>query len=114
MAARLQRMYGANGKKVFRRLEELRTDPDTPKKLKVEIDFFIIERLFGKAPLPVGIESGRVYYHCSRKSRHVERPRHNRRHSERRRRRRHASRGTSREATTRSWGAPVACDLIGR
>jgi hypothetical protein len=56
--ALLQRMYGRDGKKVFRRLEELRNDPKTPKRLQMQIDFFIVERLFGKAPLPVGIESG--------------------------------------------------------
>ena len=56
--ALLQRMYGRDGKKVFRRLEELRHDPKTPKRLAAQIDFFIIERLFGKAPLPVGVEGG--------------------------------------------------------
>ena len=56
--ALLQRMYGKDGKKVFRRLEALRTDPKTPKRLQMQIDFFVIERLFGKAPMPVGIEGG--------------------------------------------------------
>jgi hypothetical protein len=56
--ALLQRMYGKDGKKVFRRLEELRNDPKTPKGLQMQIDFFVIERLFGRAPMPVGIETG--------------------------------------------------------
>src|SRR5262245_19357171 len=56
--ALLQRMYGRDGKKVFKRLEELRNDEKTSTRLRMQIDFFIIERLFGKAPLPVGIEGG--------------------------------------------------------
>jgi hypothetical protein len=46
--ALLQRMCGRDGKRVFRRLEELRNDPKTPKRLQMQIDFFVIERLFGK------------------------------------------------------------------
>jgi hypothetical protein len=51
-------MYGADGATVFNRLEALRNDPQTPRRLKVQIDFFIIERLFGKAPQMVGVEGG--------------------------------------------------------
>ena len=34
---------GADGAKVFR-LEELRNDPQTPRRLKAQIDFFVVER----------------------------------------------------------------------
>lgn len=54
----LQRMYRKDGRKVFKRLEELRNDPETPRRLKAQIDFFIIERLFGRAPMLVGVEGG--------------------------------------------------------
>ena len=47
--ALLRQMYGRDGAAVYRRLEQLRKAADTPPKLKAEIDFFIIERLFGKA-----------------------------------------------------------------
>jgi hypothetical protein len=56
--ALLVQMYGADGATVFNRLEALRNDPQTPRRLKVQIDFFIIERLFGKAPQMVGVEGG--------------------------------------------------------
>jgi hypothetical protein len=51
-------MYGADGKKVFKRLEDLRNDPQTPRRLKAQIDFFVIERLFGRAPQMLGVEGG--------------------------------------------------------
>lgn len=56
--ALLQRMCGRDGRKVFARLEELRNDPKTPKRLQMQIDFFVIERLFGRAPQMVGVERG--------------------------------------------------------
>ena len=56
--ALLTQMYGADGAKVFTRLEELRHDPQTSRRLKAQIDFFVVERLFGKAPQVVGVEGG--------------------------------------------------------
>jgi len=51
-------MYGADGSRVFKRLEELRNDPQTSRRLKAQIDFFVVERMFGKAPQVVGVEGG--------------------------------------------------------
>lgn len=41
--AYLATFYGEDGRGVYARLEVLRTDPKTPRKLQAEIDFFIIE-----------------------------------------------------------------------
>jgi hypothetical protein len=56
--ALLQRMYGQDGQRVYARLEALRNDPTTPKRLKAQIDFFVIERMFGRAPQLVGVDTG--------------------------------------------------------
>ncbi len=56
--ALLAKMYGADGAKVFKRLEDLRNDPQTPRRLKAQIDFFVVERLFGRPPQMVGVEGG--------------------------------------------------------
>jgi hypothetical protein len=52
------RLYGADGLKVFQRLEVLRLDPKTPRKLQATIDMFIIERMFGRAQQRVEVEGG--------------------------------------------------------
>ncbi len=39
-------------------LEELRNDAETPRRLKAQIDMFLIERQFGKAAQLLGVESG--------------------------------------------------------
>jgi hypothetical protein len=54
----LAELYGDDGRRVFERLEALRVDPKTPARLKAQIDMFIIERQFGKAPQMVGVEGG--------------------------------------------------------
>jgi len=46
--AYLATVYGEDSHKVYQRLERLRADPKTPRKLQAEIDFFI-ERLHGRA-----------------------------------------------------------------
>jgi hypothetical protein len=45
----LERLYGEDGEKIYARLELLRHHPKTPAKLKAQIDFFLIERLHGRA-----------------------------------------------------------------
>ena len=52
------KLYGEDGRKVYQRLEVLRMDKKTPRKLQATIDRFIIERLFGRAPQRVEIEGG--------------------------------------------------------
>jgi len=56
--AYLATLYGEDGHRVYQRLERLRTDPKTPRKLQAEIDFFIIERLHGRAQQRVEVEGG--------------------------------------------------------
>lgn len=56
--ALLQKLYGEDGRKVYERLEGLRADRKTPRKLRAEIDMFIIERLFGRAQQHVEVEGG--------------------------------------------------------
>lgn len=55
---RLKRLYREDGRVIFKRLEELRNDPETPRRLKAQIDMWLVERLFGKAPQVVGVEGG--------------------------------------------------------
>jgi hypothetical protein len=47
--AYLATIYGEDGRKVYERLELLRHDRQTSRKLRAEIDMFILERLFGRA-----------------------------------------------------------------
>jgi hypothetical protein len=54
----LEQLYGENGEKVYRRLEALRNHAKTPVKLKMQIDFFLIERLHGRAQQRVEVEAG--------------------------------------------------------
>lgn len=54
----LRRLYGADGEKLYARLEQLRTDRRTSAKLKVAIDRFLIERLHGRARQHVEVEGG--------------------------------------------------------
>ena len=54
----LQGLYGEAGEKVYARLEALRAHAKTPAKLKAQIDFFIIERLHGRAQQRVEVEGG--------------------------------------------------------
>lgn len=54
----LKQMYGEDGARVFNRLEALRNDARTPRRLKAQIDFFLIERLFGRSQQLVGVEGG--------------------------------------------------------
>jgi hypothetical protein len=56
--ALLRQLYGEDGATVFRRLEALRSDARTPRRLKAQIDFFLIERLFGRPAQFVGVEGG--------------------------------------------------------
>jgi len=56
--AYLATLYGEDGAKVYQRLEVLRADAKTPRKLRAEIDFFIIERLHGRAQQHVEVEGG--------------------------------------------------------
>lgn len=44
----LQSMYGEDGEKLYERLDKLRRDAGTPVRVKVQIDFFLIERLLGR------------------------------------------------------------------
>jgi hypothetical protein len=44
----LQEMFGEDGEKLFVRLDKLRRDANTPVRVKVQIDFFLIERLLGR------------------------------------------------------------------
>lgn len=44
----LQDMYGEDGEKLFDRLDKLRREAGTPVRVKVQIDFFLIERLHGR------------------------------------------------------------------
>jgi hypothetical protein len=53
--ALLAKLYGQDGQKVYHRLEVLRLDPNTPRKLQAEIDFFIIERFHGRARQQVDV-----------------------------------------------------------
>src|SRR5258706_4603943 len=52
----LASVYGESGEKVYDRLEALYKHPKTPAKLKAQIDFFIIERLHGRAQQPAEVE----------------------------------------------------------
>ena len=61
--ALLTRLYGEEGEKVYERLEALRTHPKTLAKLKAQIDFFIIERLHGRAQQRVEVEGGASLLH---------------------------------------------------
>ena len=54
--ALLHEMYEADGRKVFQRLERLRAKRTTSASLKAQIDMFLIERQFGKAPQAVQLE----------------------------------------------------------
>jgi hypothetical protein len=54
----LQSLYGDDGEKVYARLEVLYHHPKTPAKLKAQIDFFIIERLHGRAQQRVEVDGG--------------------------------------------------------
>jgi hypothetical protein len=54
----LRRMYGDAGEQVYERLEALRSHAKTPAKLKAQIDFFLIERLHGRAQQHVEVEGG--------------------------------------------------------
>lgn len=54
----LERLYGKAGQKNFKRLEALYLDPDTPRRLKAQILFFLIERQFGKPAQLLGVEGG--------------------------------------------------------
>ncbi len=56
--ALLQTLHGEDGAAVYQRLEELRKQAGTPAKLKAQIDFFIIERLHGRAQQRVEVEGG--------------------------------------------------------
>jgi hypothetical protein len=56
--AYLKKRYGKDGRKLFEELEALRTDPKTPRRVQADILKFLVERMFGKAPLPVGVEGG--------------------------------------------------------
>ena len=56
--AYLATLYGEDGRGVYARLEVLRTDPKTPRKLQAAIDFFIIERLLGRAQQRLEVEGG--------------------------------------------------------
>jgi hypothetical protein len=56
--ALLVKLHGADGQKVYQRLEALRADPKTSRKLQVQIDFFIIERMFGRAQQHVDVDGG--------------------------------------------------------
>ena len=54
----LQAMYGEDGQAVYRRLEILRAHRKTPAKLQAQIDFWIIERLHGRAQQRLEVEGG--------------------------------------------------------
>ena len=56
--ALLQKMYGEDGAAIYLRLEELRKHATTPARLKAQIDFFLIERLHGRAQQRVEVEGG--------------------------------------------------------
>ena len=56
--AYLATLYGEDGRGVYARLEGLRMDPKTPRRLKAQIDFFIIERLHGRAQQRVEVDGG--------------------------------------------------------
>ena len=58
--AYLRRRWGKDGRLLFAELEALLADGKTPKKVKADILKFLVERMFGKAPLPVGVEGGRT------------------------------------------------------
>lgn len=51
-------MYGHDGEQLYVRLEQLRTHARTAAKLKAQIDFFLIERLHGRAQQHVEVEGG--------------------------------------------------------
>ena len=53
--AYLATIYGEDGRKVYERLEVLRADRQTSRKLRAEIDMFLIERLFGRAQQHVAV-----------------------------------------------------------
>jgi hypothetical protein len=48
-------MYGQEGKKIYARIEAMRLDPQTPRKLKTEIDLWLAERLHGRAQQHVDV-----------------------------------------------------------
>lgn len=52
----LQAMYGEDGQAVYQRLEVLRAHRKTPAKLQAQIDFWIIERLHGRAQQRLEVE----------------------------------------------------------
>src|SRR5262245_43973123 len=54
----LKEKYGDDGAKLIERLEALSTDSKTPRKLKAEIDMWLFEQMFGRAPAMVGVEGG--------------------------------------------------------
>ena len=54
----LRTMFGDDGRVVFQRLEALRAHPKTSSKLRATIDFFIIERMFGRAQQHVDVDGG--------------------------------------------------------
>ncbi|MBE3073036.1 MAG: hypothetical protein IMZ67_08680 [Acidobacteria bacterium] len=56
--AYLAAVYGEDGRGVYVRLEALRSDPKTPRRLQAQIDFFMIERLHGRAQQRVEVEGG--------------------------------------------------------
>jgi hypothetical protein len=63
--ALLQTLYGESGERVYARLEALYQHPKTPARLKAQIDFFIIERLHGRAQQRVelsGTEGGPIVF----------------------------------------------------
>jgi hypothetical protein len=49
---------GESGATIYARLEALYTQPKTPAKLKAHINFFLIERLHGRAPQRVEVDGG--------------------------------------------------------
>jgi hypothetical protein len=66
--AYLSRTYGSDGRKVFERLELLRQDPKTPRRVKADIDKFIIERMFGRAVQAIGVEGRAEFAFLARRS----------------------------------------------
>ena len=54
----LERMFGETGEQLYRELEAQLADKTTPKKLRCDIAFFLIERLHGKAPQHVDVDAG--------------------------------------------------------
>jgi hypothetical protein len=56
--AYLRQRYGKDGRKLFERLEELRLDPKTPRRVKADIDKYLLDRMFGRAPQMIGVEGG--------------------------------------------------------